>query len=90
MNQHFTLAELNKISEQLAKGQGRPVTEDEAIAVMRWANMSRMGFAMLELVLKGQIIVKVENGELSFMSDPGYVNTDTLKDVEAFLGIKKR
>jgi hypothetical protein len=85
----LTLDELNQIAKQLARGQGRSVSEDEALTVVKWAEQCRVNavnVAMLELVLKGKVVLKVtEDGELMFRADPACIAEDIIKEVEADL-----
>lgn len=53
--------------ERLLRGflQGKTeVTEDECLAVVKWAMEMRIGMAVLELVMEGELVPMVDAGEV--------------------------
>lgn len=85
----FTQEEIIQLVGQIVRGQGRSVSEDEAVEVIRWAERCRIEATLLELILRGEVCLKSENGELRFFIDPGVIAEETIKAVESFLREQK-
>lgn len=61
----LTENEAEVLITQLAKGQG-VFTEDDAGIVLEWARRTRIRNALLELILREEVEVSLEDGEVTF------------------------
>ena len=64
----LTEDEEETLLRQLADGQGGWFTEEDAVAVFKWAGESRLAAILLGLTLEGKLSLKVEDSEIYFMN----------------------
>ena len=81
----ITNEEFIQVVAQLVKGEGRPVSEDEATLAIKWADHCRIEATLLEIVLKGEVFLKIVNGEIAFVLNPPDAPAEIIKDVESYL-----
>jgi hypothetical protein len=62
----LTEAELMQILDAALRGTGRPCTEAELQRAADWAHTARVEATLLELVLRGDVEIRVDRPELEF------------------------
>ncbi len=45
-------------------------TEDDASLILEWASMTRLENDLLDMVLEGTLLIKVQDGEPVFLTNP--------------------
>jgi hypothetical protein len=48
------------VVQAFARGIGRPFTTEEATAVVEWAEAARVGEMCLDLVLRGEVLLRLD------------------------------